>query len=93
MKLTIPFQESFQATLFLSCVKNDNLINCSIYTIFIIYHFRLLQCSVEGFSVYIASMYGRNMFAGVTITALCIGMSVIVYYLISFMMLPKEVLG
>ena len=60
---------------------NDNLVNCSLYTIFIIYLFRLLQCSLEGFSVYIASMYGRNMFAGVTLTTLCIGMLVIVIIL------------
>lgn len=64
-----------------SFLYNDNLVNCSLYTIFIIYLFRLLQCSLEGFSVYIASMYGRNMFAGVTLTTLCIGMSVIVIIL------------
>ena len=71
-----------------SFLYNDNyLVNCSLYTIFIIYLYRLIQCSLEGFFVYMASMYGRNMFAGVTITTLCIGMSVIVYYLISFTML------
>ena len=76
-----------------SFLYNDNLVNCSLYTIFIIYLYRLIQCSLEGFFVYIAKMYQRNMFACVTITSLCIGMSVIVYYLTSFTMLPKEFLG